>query len=68
MKKEQQKIEEELARIFIEAQKAEGKLNDNIDVEKLRKLLSSEATSLEELLQVISPWISLTLSKTLTQA
>ena len=55
MKKEQQKIEEELARIFIEAQKAEGKLNDNIDVEKLRKLLSSEATSLEELLQVISP-------------
>ena len=57
MKKEQQKIQEELARIFIEAQKAEGKLNDNIDVEKLRELLSREASSLEELLQVISSWI-----------
>lgn len=57
MKKEQQKIQEELARIFIEAQKAEGKLNDNIDVEKLKELLSREASSLEELLQVISSWI-----------
>lgn len=53
MKKEQ-KIQEELASIFIEAQKAEGKLNENIDADKLKRLLSTDVTTLEELQKVIS--------------
>jgi hypothetical protein len=54
MKKEQQTIQEELASIFIESQKAEGKFNENIDADKLKRLLSSDVTTLEELQKVIS--------------
>ena len=54
MKKEQETIQEELASIFIEALKAEGKFNENIDADKLKRLLSSDVTTLEELQKVIS--------------
>ena len=54
MKKEEQKTLEALATIFIDNLRTEGKLPNDINVDSLRKLLSSDISSLEELQKLIS--------------
>ena len=52
--KEEQKTQEALATIFIDSLKTEGKLPKGINVDNLKKLLSSQISSLEELQELIS--------------